>query len=76
MLGRYQHTAEIQQQSKHKLRLLEDELKIAEDDVKKLTDQYIRQNSTLREEEYKNQKLNGEMDMAAKEVFEVWQSIK
>jgi len=47
-LGRYQHTVEIEQQAKHKQKLLEDELRIAEDDVKKLTDEYVRESGNLR----------------------------
>jgi hypothetical protein len=58
------------------VKLLEDELKIAEEDVKRLTDEYMRESGALREEELRNERLNGEMDMMAKEVFEVWQSIK
>lgn len=66
----------MEQQAKQKLKLLEDELKVAEEDVRLLSDEYIKESKLLREDEMENEKLNFEIDRVAKEIFEVWEGVK
>ena len=54
----YHNVSSVELQSKHKLKLLEDELEMTEEDVKLLTDEYIKENQHLREEELANEQLN------------------
>jgi hypothetical protein len=62
----YQNAAGLEAQAKNRLRLMRDELAVAEQDMQLLTDEYIKESEVLKEEEGMNQKLNSEMDLTAK----------
>jgi hypothetical protein len=57
------------------MRLLEDELNGVEEDLKLLTDEYLKENAALREDELLNQNLNQQMDQLAKEVLSTWEHV-
>jgi hypothetical protein len=58
------------------MRLLEDELNGVEEDLKLLTDEYLKENAALREDELLNQNLNQQMDQLAKEVLSTWEHVR
>jgi chromosome segregation ATPase len=73
-----QHLAATQQEthSLARLRQMEDELALAEEDIRLLTDEYIRESQSLRQEELSNQQLNAQMDCLAKQAFASWEAVR
>ena len=74
--GNYQNMIALEGQSSNKLKLMQQQLKVAQQDLQFLTDEYIKEAQVLRQSEQFNQKLNTQIDLTAKQIFQVWESVK